>query len=167
MKQTSILYQDLSDVFWRVLTGTFFNLNIKAFQQSTKFNVRKTNVVKYGTLFALFMKVRTYVKSLRIRSVKLSPPEERNSRLRISICFNPYCTTSITSWPVLHSTERTQQFTFSSHSETLNIMATIPRVSSTASELNDFQETKEGEKIYNVSVIIHNSIHAISYDLCS
>ena len=30
-------------------------------------------------------------------------------------------------------------------------MATIPRVDSTASELNDFQETKEGKKIYNVS----------------
>ena len=29
-------------------------------------------------------------------------------------------------------------------------MATIPRVDSTASELNDFQETKEGKKIYNV-----------------
>ena len=31
-------------------------------------------------------------------------------------------------------------------------MATIPRVDSTASELNDFQETKEGKKIYNVSM---------------
>jgi hypothetical protein len=38
-------------------------------------------------------------------------------------------------------------------------MATIPRVDSTASELNDFQETKEGKKIYNVSYFeIHNLI---------
>ena len=34
----------------------------------------------------------------------------------------------------------------------LRKMATIPRVDSTASELNDFQETKEGKKIYNVSM---------------
>jgi hypothetical protein len=30
-------------------------------------------------------------------------------------------------------------------------MSSIPRVSSTASELNDFTETKEGKKLYNVS----------------
>jgi hypothetical protein len=30
-------------------------------------------------------------------------------------------------------------------------MATIPRVDSTASDLNDFADTPEGKKIYNVS----------------
>ena len=152
--------------------GIFWNLDKqRPFNNQQNLMLRRRTLLQYvWNTFCTTLDegmYSTYVWSLRIRSVKLSPPEERNNRLRISICFNPYCTTSITSWPVLHSTIRAKQFTISSWLKTLNIMATIPRVSSTASELNDFQETKEGEKIYNVSVVIHNSIHAVLCDLCS
>jgi hypothetical protein len=37
-------------------------------------------------------------------------------------------------------------------------MASLPRVSSTASELNDFTETSDGKKIYNVRPN-HSALH--------